>query len=336
MTARNVEPAPRLSGEDIASIAAPAGKRILDVGCGDGEIGVALLAAGAAEVVGLDSCARALTRSRLSATLRLDADGTPDLPYPDGYFDVLLVEDLSSLDAPVPALAHLRRWLSDAGRLVAVAPNGRHEAALAAFLLDGTWPRTAGARPYSVAAALDALSQAGFAPEDDALTVRTETGEAAVVLGGAAATLGADPAALAAELGLVRAVVGARPTARLGAEAAPLLDPWRGSRPVKVLLVPDLAVPGWGTLVAAAARGISGNDQVTLAVALPLDLAEAPPPELQAALEGVEVDLLVLDAPEEVAGWERLLAGATLWISDGTRPDLRALAARVGVDVQDP
>jgi SAM-dependent methyltransferase len=336
MTSQPIEPAPPLSAADVISLAAPAGKRILDVACGDGEIGAALLAAGAAEVVGLDACARALTRSRLTATLRIDADATPDLPYPDGYFDVLLLEDLSALAAPVPALAHLRRWLSDEGRLVAVAPNGRHEAALASFLLAGTWPRSAGARPSSVAAALEAVGQAGFTAEDDALAVRTETGEAAVVLGGAAATLGADPAALAADLGLVRAVVGARPTARLGARAAPLLDPWRGSRPVKVLLVPDPSVPGWWGPVAATARGISGNDQVTLAVALPLALAQTPPSELAAALAGSDVDFLVVDAPEDGPAWERLLAGATLWINDGARPDLRALAARVGVDVQDP
>ena len=82
-----------------------------------------------AEVVGLDPCARGLTRSRLTAAYRLSADATPELPYPDGYFDGVVVEDLSALQAAGPALAHLRRWLAPGGRLVVVAHNATHEAA---------------------------------------------------------------------------------------------------------------------------------------------------------------------------------------------------------------
>jgi SAM-dependent methyltransferase len=328
--------APPLSLEDVVAMAAPAGKRILDVGCGDGEVGAGLLAAGAAEVVGLDACARGLTRSRLTATYRVAADAAPELPYPDGYFDLLLVEDLSALQAPGPALQHLRRWLSDQGRLVAVAHNGSHEAALVGLLSTGRWPASAGRGPLSIGAALEAVEAAGFEADDDVTVVRTEPGAAADVLRQLCEAMGADAAKVADGLTMVRAVLSARPVAALGQAAALIPDPWRGSRPVKVLLVPDLSNQGdpWADALSGLARGLSGNGGVTLAVALPLPLLSSPPQALQDAVEGAEVDLLLTEAPVDDEGWARLLAGASTWVVSAPRPELLAQARLVGVDVQ--
>ncbi|MBK9517856.1 MAG: methyltransferase domain-containing protein [Anaeromyxobacter sp.] len=327
---------PPLSLEDVVAMAAPAGKRILALNCGDGELGAGLLAAGALEVVGLDACARGLTRSRLTATYRVSPDAAPELPYADGYFDVLLVEDLSSLLAPGPTLQHLRRWLSDGGRLVAAAHNGSHEAALLALLGEGRWPASAGRSPRSIGTALETVLAAGFLVDDDVTVVRSAPGEAAEVLRKLCEALGAEAAKVADGLTLVRAVLTARPAEPLGQAAAALPDPWRGSRAVKVLVTPDLDNPedAWLEAVAGLAAGLSGNAGVTLGVALPPGLLSPPPEALVRAVEGVEVDLLLTEAPVDDAGWTRLLAGAGTWIMTGPQPALLALARLVGVDVQ--
>lgn len=336
VTTPSMSAAPTLSLEDVVAMAKPPGKRILLLECGDGEIGAGLLAAGAAEVVGLDACARGLTRSRLTATYRISPDAAPELPYPDGYFDVLLVEDLSGLKAPGPTLQHLRRWLSDQGRLVAVAHNATHEAALVSLLSSARWPASAGRAPLSVGTALEALEAGGFRAEDDVTVVRSEPGPAAEVLRQLCEAMGADGAKVADGLTMVRVVMAASPAAPLGKAAAPLTDPWRGSRPVKVLVVPDLSNPadGWAAALGDLARGLSGNAGVTLAVALPLPLLSSPPAALQQAAEGFDVDLLVTEAPVDEQGWLRLLAGASTWVVTAPRPDLMPLALLAGVDVQ--
>ncbi len=328
--------APPLSLEDVAAMAAPAGKRILALGCGDGEIAAGLLAAGAIEVVGLEACASGLTRSRLTATFRASPDAAPELPYPDGYFDVLLVEDLSSLQAPGPTLQHLRRWLSDQGRLVAVAHNASHEAALLALLGTSRWPASAGRGPLSIGRALEAVEAGGFKADDEVTVVRTEAGAAADVLKQLCEALGADGAKVADGLTMVRVVMSARPTTPLGKAAAAIPDPWRGSRPVKVLVAPDLSNAGdpWAEALAGLARGLSGNGGVTLAVALPLPLLSSPPPAVQAAVEGAQVDLRLTGAPVDDEGWARLLAGASTFVVTSPRPELLAQARLVGVDVQ--
>jgi hypothetical protein len=62
---------------------------------------------------------------------------------------------------------------------------------------------------------------------------------------------------------------------------------------------------------------------------------EEPPEALCQVAERARVDLLLTEAPGDVAGWERLLAGAGSWIATSRREPLRALAARVGLEVQD-
>jgi SAM-dependent methyltransferase len=324
---------PPLSLEDVLSMSAPSGKRILDVACGDGLVGAKLLEAGAAEVVGLDPCARGLTRSRLTAVYAVDPDAAPELPYPEGYFDLVLVEDLSRLLVPAATLAHLRRWLADGGRLVCVASNAGHEAALAGLIVETRLSANAGARAMSPGAALDAIAAAGFRVEDEVILQRTEPGPAAAAIGQAAAALGADPSAVADGLTLVRALVGARP-APVGRPQPPALpDPWRGSKPLKVLLAPDTRAPqDWIGMAQEMGVGLNGNANVTLGIALPVALLESPPPGLQRAMEGLRLDVLITEAPRDAAGWQRIAAGASTVMA--LPPDRLALARLVGVDVQ--
>jgi SAM-dependent methyltransferase len=327
---------PPLSADDVVHLARPAGKRILDVCCGDGELGAALLAAGAAEVAGLDACARGLARSRLNAVYQIDPDAAPELPYPDGYFEVLLVEDLSRLLVIAPTLRHLRRWLSDEGRLVCVVPNATHEAALSSLLTEGRLPPSSGARPSTPAAALDVLATAGFQVEDELILVRTEAGAAAPGIGAAMAALGVDPARAADVLTLVRAIMAARPGSLGFHRVEPLADPWRGSRPVKVLVAPDLAEPRdrWLEVLAEVSRGLSGSENVTLGVALPLPHLSPPPAPLQAIASGVKVDLVCIEAPVDRSGWERLLAGASFWMPTSEHSIAAEAARRVGTQIQ--
>ncbi|HTP49585.1 MAG TPA: methyltransferase domain-containing protein [Anaeromyxobacteraceae bacterium] len=329
---------PPLSPEDVVAIAAPAGRRVLLVGCSDGQLGQALLAGGASEVVGLDGCARALARSRLTAVLAMDPDAAPELPWPAGYFDLVVLEDFSRLLAPVPALAHLRRWLADEGRLVAVVPNVLHEAVAAALLTSGRLPSGAGTRPLSVGDALDALDGAGFQVEDDVVLVRTEAGAAAPRLASLATALGADPRRVTDGLTLVRAVLAARPREQATASAPPIPDPWRGSRPVKVLVTPDLkrADDSWAEALHAMARAFATHDNVTLGLTLPAEQLDAPPPALAAAVAGVPCDLVLIEEPADEDGWARLFAGAGTWVKTSPRPLQLALARSVGVQVQAP
>jgi hypothetical protein len=106
---------------------------------------------------------------------------------------------------------------------------------------------------------------------------------------------------------------------------------------VKVLVAPDLAAArDWVGPVAELARGLDRNMDVTLGIALPTQLLDRPPAALQQATEGLRLDVLLTEAPISVEGWQRLLAGATTYLSISPRPDLISLARGVGVDVQIP
>jgi ubiquinone/menaquinone biosynthesis C-methylase UbiE len=106
------------------------GLRILDAGCGRGEILLACARAGAL-VAGIDYSEAAvdLTNEVLAEFPETDVrlGSVTELPWPDDTFDRILFSDvIEHLDAPqtVPALAELRRVLRPSGYLlVHTAPN---------------------------------------------------------------------------------------------------------------------------------------------------------------------------------------------------------------------
>jgi glycosyltransferase involved in cell wall biosynthesis/2-polyprenyl-3-methyl-5-hydroxy-6-metoxy-1,4-benzoquinol methylase len=164
-SARPVAPAPVRSAAPVsagkASIAAPAAEdrsyyrqerrevmamipagasRILDVGCGEGALGRALLEIGASEVVGIeaDPATADAARKVLSRVFRGDVE-TLDLPFDDGYFDCIVLADvLEHLRDPLSALKKLKRHLADSGTVVASIPNVRFLGVMEG-LAEGRW-----------------------------------------------------------------------------------------------------------------------------------------------------------------------------------------------------
>ncbi len=102
------------------------GRYVLDIACGSGLGADILLGAGARGVVGVDTSAAALarTRERLPAEVSLcRADGTR-LPFRDGSLGVVMsFETLEHLEEPDLFLDDLRRVLNRDGVLILSTPN---------------------------------------------------------------------------------------------------------------------------------------------------------------------------------------------------------------------
>ena len=332
---------------EVVARVRPAGRRILDVGCAAGAMGAAMLAAGATEVAGIEvhAPAAALARGRLTAVYGYDLDRLPELPYPEGYFDVITLADvLEHLREPAAALRHLRRWLSDDGRIVCSLPNVRHESVLLPLLVHGRWDYAdAGIldrthlRFFTLESMLRLLGEAGFELDGQVEGVRSPPSHGLELAAELVEALGGDKERFRREAQVIQVVLAARPSARLGARAEPILNPWRGSRPVRVLVAPDLSNPSdpWAATLATVVDGLGPCDGVTVGVALPLPHLSSPPAALLPVAERSGVDLLLTEAPVDQPGWERMLGGASLWIATSDQPALQLLATRVGLEIQD-
>jgi len=107
------------------------GTRLLDVGCGDGDL---LLAAKGMfeEVYGVDISSVRLKRAREKASKRPDGDKIhlllhdveEGLPFPDGFFDAITcIAVLEHLVNPPYVLSEMNRVLKRGGRLIIQVPN---------------------------------------------------------------------------------------------------------------------------------------------------------------------------------------------------------------------
>lgn len=114
--------------EAALSVADFAGRRVLDVGCGDGTYTVELVdVAGASAVTGIDPAERAICVARERAAGRaitFAAGSAYELPYDDDSFDLSYLRGvLHHLERPADAL---REALRVAPRVVVVEPNGHN------------------------------------------------------------------------------------------------------------------------------------------------------------------------------------------------------------------
>ncbi len=100
-----------------------AGLRILDVGCGDGALAVALSRRGA-KVTGIDTSPRMIEAARLragrqGADTAFDVATAQSLPFPPDAFDtVIAVTVLCFIEDGTAALGEMERVLRPGGRLV--------------------------------------------------------------------------------------------------------------------------------------------------------------------------------------------------------------------------
>jgi ubiquinone/menaquinone biosynthesis C-methylase UbiE len=113
------------------------GKRVLDAACGEG-YGSALLAEGAAEVVGVDidaaSIEHARTRYGSKQNLRFEHADATKLPFPDRSFDLIVsFETLEHLADQEGLLAGFARVLADDGVLIISSPDKLTYSDLAGF-----------------------------------------------------------------------------------------------------------------------------------------------------------------------------------------------------------
>jgi ubiquinone/menaquinone biosynthesis C-methylase UbiE len=105
----------------------PAGtKTLLDVGCGEGGLGLAAKKQFGLEfVAGIELFEEAATKARevLDEVLHMNIEQA-DLPYPDEKFDCIMCGDvLEHMVDPWAVLVKLRRVLSPGGVLIASIPN---------------------------------------------------------------------------------------------------------------------------------------------------------------------------------------------------------------------
>lgn len=148
------------------------GKRVLDVGTGDGTYAIAAAERGA-RVIGLDRSPEMLDAGRVrakAAAIELDLrEGTAEvLPFADGEFDlVLAVTVLCFVADPQKVVAEMARVLAPGGRLV-FADLGRWSTWAAWRRVKGVFGSSTwrGARFWSVASLSKLLADAGLTVEE--------------------------------------------------------------------------------------------------------------------------------------------------------------------------
>jgi 2-polyprenyl-3-methyl-5-hydroxy-6-metoxy-1,4-benzoquinol methylase len=129
-------------GDVVAELARPLG-RVLDVGCGAGNVGPGLRAAGAEHLTGVELVAEAATAARERFDEVVEGTIEDALPRLEGPFDTILCLDLlEHLVDPAPVLVALRGLAAPGGQLKVSVPNARHVTLLYDLAVRGTFGYT--------------------------------------------------------------------------------------------------------------------------------------------------------------------------------------------------
>jgi SAM-dependent methyltransferase len=100
------------------------GKRVLDIACGEGYGSAALLAAGAASLVGVDVCQTTCDHARRKYGIDARVGSAEAIPVPAGSVDLVVsFETIEHLPEPALFLDECRRVLGRGGSLVISTPN---------------------------------------------------------------------------------------------------------------------------------------------------------------------------------------------------------------------
>ena len=119
------------------------GKRLLDIGCGDGSI-IEIAIDRYEEIYGCDISLNALSETKDMLMFSVCADLNEGcIPYKDDSFEcVTALEFLEHIINPLRILEDIRRVLKPHGRLVLTTPNIRYFRNLHTLILHGSFPHT--------------------------------------------------------------------------------------------------------------------------------------------------------------------------------------------------
>jgi 2-polyprenyl-3-methyl-5-hydroxy-6-metoxy-1,4-benzoquinol methylase len=101
------------------------GRRVADIGCGEGTLCGELRAAGWPEVVGLDVSRSRIERARARQPgIEFYHRPIEQTPIAEGTCDLIVMDNvIEHLPAPLGTLTTLRRYLAPRGRIVVITPN---------------------------------------------------------------------------------------------------------------------------------------------------------------------------------------------------------------------
>jgi 2-polyprenyl-3-methyl-5-hydroxy-6-metoxy-1,4-benzoquinol methylase len=115
-------------------------KRLLEVGCGEGQFSQLIKSQRSAEIFGVEINERAASVATQHLDRVLCQPFNTDIELPKNYFDCIIFNDiLEHLVDPFSALTFSRDLLNDGGVIVCSIPNIRYFHTMAEVLLKGEW-----------------------------------------------------------------------------------------------------------------------------------------------------------------------------------------------------